>query len=178
MRFSINSIVLHTIRLRLIPLNAEQLRQCLNNFQIVEADLDLEISDFRLGEPVKKAIEMKLQKMAIDPENIAWYTYWLIIMKSENRNIGLIGFKGAPDEEKEVEIGYGLQGSYQGNGYMTEAAGRLVDWAFKQIPGLTVIAETNKNNQASQSVLQRLKFEPYDETELTIWWLLQAESSP
>lgn len=178
MRFSTKRIVLKTKRLRLIPLNAGQLQQCLYNFQLVEAALGLEPSDSQLGEPVKKAIEMKLQKIAIDPGNAAWYTYWLIVLKKENRNIGLIGFKGTPDEKKEVEIGYGLQGFYQGNGYMTEAAGCLVNWAFEQNSGLTVIAETNKGNLASQSVLQRLEFEPYDETELTIWWRLQAEKTP
>ena len=169
--------MLQTKRLQLIPLRAELLQQCLFDFQLVEAALNLKSGNFHLGEPVKKAIEMKLQKIAMDPENTAWYTYWLIVLKKENRNIGLVGFKGAPGEKKEVELGYGLQGFYQGNGYMTEAAGRLVDWAFEQNPGLTVIAETNKSNHSSQSVLKRLEFEPYDETELTIWWRLQAEKT-
>ncbi len=162
--------MLETKRLLLIPLRAENLRQCLSNFQLVEEALNLDRSDYHFSEPVRKAIEMKLQKIAIDPAHFEWYTYWLIVLKRKNRNIGLIGFKGVPDDHKEVEIGYGLQGSYQGNGYMTEAAECLVNWAQEKIPGLTVIAETNKNNLASQAVLQRLEFEPYDESALTIWW--------
>jgi len=175
LRFSSRKIVLQTKRLQLIPLSFEHLQHCLQNFQLVETALNLELSDFQLGEPVRKAIEMKLQKMAIDPNNLAWYTYWLIVLRSENRNIGLIGFKGAPNAKHEVEIGYGLQGSYQGNGYMTEAAACLVNWALDQVPGLTVVAETNKSNLASQSVLKRLEFKPYDESELTIWWRFQAQ---
>ena len=56
-------------------------------------------------------------------------TYRVAIEDSSDRAVGLVGFKGLP-EDGDVEIGYGIAPSARGRGFATEAAERLVDWAL------------------------------------------------
>lgn len=62
------------------------------------------------------------------PEKRVWYTLWQMELK-ENPNVvvGSFCFKGL-GEKGSVEIGYGLNDGFCGNGYMTEtlnAGGRV-----------------------------------------------------
>lgn len=95
-------------------------------------------------------IEHKLE------ENLLWYRYWIIVNIVDNRIIGGACFKGTPNDNSEVEIGYKIEKNYQNLGYATEAINKLVEWAFEQ-PGVkNVIAETDNKNYASQRVLQKI----------------------
>ena len=58
-------------------------------------------------------------------------------------------------EHKTVEVGFSFDPRQQGNGYATEAARALVDWAFSQ--GLhRVIGRLEARNTASARVLEKL----------------------
>ncbi|MGM9603646.1 MAG: GNAT family N-acetyltransferase [Faecousia sp.] len=59
-----------------------------------------------------------------------------------------------------MEWGYGLDKDHRGQGYMTEAARVLLDWAFSQKDVYAVEAETLPDNAASQRVLAKLDFKP------------------
>lgn len=159
-------------RLTLHPLSLEYLEVCLHDFQQMEEALGLEVTDTTLSEPVRRAIALKVLKIAENPQDYEWHTYWLVILKEENRAIGLIGFKGSPDEHNEVEIGYGIELPYRGRGFVTEAARRLIEWAQERMSGLAVLAETDKSNVPSERVLEKLGFAKTSETEFTSWWKL------
>ena len=73
--------------------------------------------------------------------------------------IGDLCFKGAP-VKGTVEWGYGLEEPFWGQGYMTEAARVMLDWAFSQKDVYAVEAETLSDNTASQRVLEKLDFQP------------------
>lgn len=56
----------------------------------------------------------------------------------------------------EIEIGYLLKRSAWGKGYATEAAGRLLRFAFGETPLEEVVAVTAPENEASQRVLRKI----------------------
>jgi len=76
-----------------------------------------------------------------------------------------------PNENGEVEIGYGLGKEFEHNGYMTEAVKAMCEWALKQNCVINVIAETELEGLASQKILERCGFKKDKEGE-TLWWSL------
>ena len=67
------------------------------------------------------------------------------------------GFMGAP-EDGAVEIGYSVLPAFQRQGYATEMAAALADWALAQ-PGVArVVAEADAENTPSVRILRRLGF--------------------
>lgn len=85
--------------------------------------------------------------------------------------VGSADFKDIPDENKEVEIGYGLGKEFEHNGYMTEAVKAMCDWAITQDNICHIIAETDIDSPRSQSILKRCGFSKYKQDE-TVWWRL------
>jgi [ribosomal protein S5]-alanine N-acetyltransferase len=65
------------------------------------------------------------------------------------------GFKGAPDQEGMVEIGYGISPAYRNNGYASEAAEALVRFALSRPEVRIVRAHTLPEPNASTRVLER-----------------------
>ena len=66
--------------------------------------------------------------------------------------VGLEPTRGAP-----FELGYWLQESAWGNGYMTEAAGALVDWHFAHHTS-DILSGWLSGNDGSANVLEKLGF--------------------
>ncbi len=163
---------LQTERLRLIPLNSENLKLYLEDPKKLEKKLGLKITNVALEGHIKEAVKEMFESVIKDEENYLWYTNWQIVLKKENRIIGGFCFKDYPNENGEVEIGYGIQPAYQGKGYMTEALREMVKWAFKQPRILAVIAETDKANIPSHKVLEKVGMVKCRETEQNFWWKL------
>jgi RimJ/RimL family protein N-acetyltransferase len=74
--------------------------------------------------------------------------------------VGGCGFKGPPDPEGVVEIAYGVAPDHQNKGFATEAAGALVDFAFRSGQVRTVRAHTFEQTNASTRVLSKCGFRP------------------
>lgn len=166
---------LQTPRLTLIPLTRDQLARYLDDREILEAGLGLARSGASTPDPLRHAIGVKLEKMRIDPDNWLWYTYWLIVLRETRGAVGAAGFKDVPDKGGEVEIGYGLEPSFRGHGYMTEALAALIEWASARRPTLRITAQTLRENAASHGVLQRLGFVQTSETDLVYRWRLDDQ---
>ena len=85
---------------------------------------------------------------------------WAIREKETGQVIGSIGLE--PDRRREnvksMEIGYSLAKDRWGNGYMTEAARAVIDYAFREL-GLEVVAIcTGPENRRSQRVIEKCGF--------------------
>ena len=162
---------LHTERLDLIPLSPVQLHLYLEQPIQLEQELGIPISRAIITGRVQRAIRMKLVKMAhIEQARLAWYTYWLLIIRAAPFGAGLAGFKGFPDQNGEVEIGYGIDPGYQQQGYTTEAVQRMITWSFEEQACLSVVArDTKKWNVASQRVLAKVGMKVYEESEDAFW---------
>jgi RimJ/RimL family protein N-acetyltransferase len=77
--------------------------------------------------------------------------------------IGGCSYKGPPDADSVVEIAYGLDPAYRGQGYATEAARALVTFAFESGKVRRVRAHTLPNPNASTHVLTKCGFEKLGE---------------
>jgi predicted acetyltransferase len=149
-----------TSRLELFPLSLNQLIIGLNSIEDLSNSLDIQLEQDLFESVVQRAMKMKIGKMRETPiEFNEWFTYWLIVIKEKNIGVGLVGFKGSPDQQGSIEIGYGIDEKYRGNGYMCEAVKALIKWAFlhdncKRVTATNVLA----NNYASQKVLLNTGF--------------------
>lgn len=163
--------MIETNRLELIPLTPNALKLCVENI----AELEKEMNCSYQGEPLEgyllAIIKSQLDLVQRDPDNYIWHSIWLLIRNTDRVVIGSAAFKNAPDEDMEVEIGYGLGKAFEHNGYMTEAVKAMCDWALMQGTIAHVIAETYLNGFASQRILKRCGFKEV-RREKTIWWRL------
>ena len=95
---------------------------------------------------------------------------WCVIEKSTEEKLGSVFLLPMPIEEEdtnwdlvagdelpdcEIEIGYILKISAWGKGYATEAARRLLKFAFEETPLDEIVAVIDTENIASQSVLEK-----------------------
>ncbi|WP_247233219.1 GNAT family N-acetyltransferase [Telluribacter sp. SYSU D00476] len=87
-----------------------------------------------------------------------WWTH-LVLYVPDNMLIGSCGYKGEPDAEGVVEIGYEIRPSHRERGLATEAARGLIDHAFAHDSVRKVIAHTLSEESPSTSILKKLGFE-------------------
>ncbi len=74
-------------------------------------------------------------------------------IEEEDTNWDLVAGDDLPD--REIEIGYLLKRSAWGEGYATEAAKRLLKFAFEETPLEEIVATIDAENTASQRVLEK-----------------------
>ena len=163
---------IQTERLRLIPLSLSQLQCYIAAPEVLERELGFGVSRDMVTDRLRRAIDMKVHKMErVDPAEHAWYTYWLIIVEDRTYGAGLAGFKGLPDDQGTIEIGYGIELAYRSQGYTTEAVQALIAWAFQDARCRAVIApDTKRWNVASHRVLEKVGMRVYNETEEALDW--------
>lgn len=146
--------LLETQRLKLLPFTLELKRATLVERAKLTEILEVEIPDAWPGADMLEALPFFIEAMEKDPLGRVWDG--IIIHKAEQIAIGCIGFHGGPDEAGIVEIGYNIIPAYEGQGYATEMARRVIDWAF-QTPGIQVItAECLDDNLGSIRVLEKV----------------------
>lgn len=92
--------------------------------------------------------------IAADP----WTCMFTIIQKSSGIPVGSCGFKGPPLDSGVVEIAYGIDEAYRCNGYATESAQALVEFARSTVDVVLVRAHTKSENPASERVLTKAGF--------------------
>ncbi|MCC6801564.1 MAG: GNAT family N-acetyltransferase [Anaerolineae bacterium] len=90
-----------------------------------------------------------------DPTMLGW-GLWLIMHTREQVVFGSAGFKGKPDRDGSIEIGYGISPNYRLQGYTFETARALVDWAFAHPEVNRVNAECLPDNTGSARILEKL----------------------
>ncbi|MDN5351556.1 MAG: [ribosomal protein S5]-alanine N-acetyltransferase [Clostridiales bacterium] len=112
------------------------------------------------------------------PEQYFWHTRWEVILKALDMSIGEFCFKGVPDKNGIVEIGYGIDSPFQGMGYGTEAVSRMMDWLMASKEAAIVKAETEWDNLSSQALLKRAGFVKYRIDGDSIWWRRRMPSFP
>ncbi|GLC88776.1 GNAT family N-acetyltransferase [Lysinibacillus piscis] len=161
---------LHTDRLRIIPLNAENLSLLIANQKELTSKLSLHETDILLDVEIQSAMKVRLAKLLEDEQNFVWYTNWIIVLKSQNCIIGGIMLKGRPNNNGEVIIGYYTFPTYQGNGYMTETILTMKKWLLSQLDVKYVIADTERDNIASHRVLEKAGAIMYKETKELLFW--------
>ena len=122
-----------------------------------------------------EALPFFIEAMEKDPLGLVWDG--IILQKADQRAIGGIGFHGPPDEAGRVEIGYNIIPAYEGQGYATEMARRVIDWAF-HTSGIEVItAECLDDNIGSIRVLEKVGMRRLAPEGNRLKWELRKETS-
>jgi ribosomal-protein-alanine N-acetyltransferase len=93
------------------------------------------------------------------PEWEGWLAWYAVRIDNDYPILcGSIGFKGPPDKQGIVEIGYSILPEFQGQGLATEMLAAIVQWAKHQPQVKRIEAETNTDNEASIRVLEKNNF--------------------
>lgn len=166
---------LETERLRIVALTPEQFGMLLDAPERLGRSLG-----FVPGEPpdghTLEAMRGLYAEARKRRDAFPWMASWLIILKAERAAVGSACFMAPPDERGVVDVGYGLYARFRGRGFMTEALGALARWALEQPHVREVAAETERDNAASRSVLERCGFELCREEAESLFWRLDLKS--
>ena len=83
---------------------------------------------------------------------------WGIELKENSKLIGTCGFFALNEDVSKAEIGYELNRSYQGRGYMTEALDAILRFIFSETDINRVEAYIEPPNIASQKTAEKVGF--------------------
>ncbi len=149
--------ILFTRRLELVPITLDLVEAVLLDHR---ADV-ARIAGARLPDAwpgpalIERAFSASLDAIRSDPEGRLWGDRLMITRGEDRRVVGSVVFHGRPCPRGTVEIGYGVEGASQGEGYGSEAVCAAVDWALVQ-PGVrAVTATTLPWHTASVHILER-----------------------
>jgi ribosomal-protein-alanine N-acetyltransferase len=145
-----------TPRMDLIPADAELLQALQDGDESFFRRLGVHTVGDWPPQELADALPSFVARMLIEPGIVGWLD-WFLVLREARELVGDCGFKGPPDGEGMVEIGYYVRGCHRRQGYATEAVGTLVGWAMGH-GAKGVMAETEPGNIASLGVLSRVGF--------------------
>lgn len=153
-----------------IALDVDELRLYLDDFNGFKLKMNISSQRDSIDQEFRYLFNIALKKIIKKPELRLWLTPWIIILKDERTFVGSICFKGVPDFNRTVEIGYDVDELYWNNGIATEALRGMTDHISKigQIKFIT--AETEWDNLSSQAVLKKSGMTRYKYGRGSIWW--------
>jgi RimJ/RimL family protein N-acetyltransferase len=145
-----------TSELQLIPSEPEHLEDSLMNRTDLASRLQVTLP---ASYPVEAdAIPWFCQLLKEDPSLVGWL-HFMVMRVADRTLIGDGGFKGKPGHAGEaglVEIGYSIVPEFRGQGYATEVARSLIDYAFSHPEVSAVAAPSAVGNIGSIKVLERV----------------------
>ena len=154
--------MIRTARLDLVLANEKTLRAELESHAAVAAALDAVVP---AGWPPQfydaDAIQYSLNWLLKHPSQAEWGFYYFLERESavDRRTlVGAGGFKGPPDADGLVELGYSIVPERHRRGYATEATRGLLTFAFADSRVRTVVGQTLTTLPASIGVLEKAGF--------------------
>lgn len=163
------TLELTTDRLLLVPLAPAMAAALLHSREQAARDLGFDLAP---DWPAQDLFGILPRQTELTASQSVW-GIWLMIGHAERAVIGDVGFQGPPSPDGVVEIGYSVVPAYRRRGYATEAAGTLVDWAYRQAQVTSIVAGCDENNQASIRTLARLGFRQTGRDEHELRWRLE-----
>lgn len=161
--------VIETNRLRMITFTADMMKASLHGD--LKKAAGYKVTPGYPMDAYKELFPYKIERFRQYPEENEYEG--AIIHKGEQKIIGDMGFKGGPDEEGNMDLGYSMMEAYQGKGYTTEMAQAAVAWGLQQ-PGVKKItASCSENNIASIRVLEKVGFTRNRTEDGEIYWSIQ-----
>ena len=162
---------METSRVMLVPCSLE-LAEALADRAAAEKLLGAAIPEGWPDDELTGLLRLYTEWLRDDP-TVLGYGPWIVIAPEERAVVGSAGFSGRP-KDGEVELGYGIAEPYRNRGYATEAAGALVEWALAQ-PGVErVIARSDRDNQPSTRVLEKIGMTRGQAEGKTVRWVRPA----
>jgi RimJ/RimL family protein N-acetyltransferase len=122
--------------------------------------LGAEVPDNWPPESAADALDLFLGLLEANPSWVGWLGWYALEWRAARGVLVLVasaGFKGAPDADGAVEIGYSVLPQFEGRGIATEMARGLIEWA-RENGARRVLAQTTPDNEGSRAVLAKLGF--------------------
>jgi RimJ/RimL family protein N-acetyltransferase len=106
-------------------------------------------------------LRYRLAQLAAEPSLQRWLGRAIVRADADGtrRVIGTIGFHGAPDAQRRLEIGYSVHPGERRHGYAREAVRAMFDWAAREHDVRRFIASVSPTNEASLGLVRSLGFE-------------------
>ncbi len=147
-------LVLEEAGLRIIPLPKAWIEEYLEGDPLYRR-LGLPERGRLLSDEVIATFRTKiLPLMEAFPEDERYLTVWIVIDLEKQAIVSAFVFKGAPDSDKSIEIGYETFEHYRNQGYMSRTIG-IVSGMLDTWPEVDYLyADTEPGNHASIKVLQ------------------------
>lgn len=98
------------------------------------------------------------------------FEFWMIIKKENMRVIGDIGFHGKPNENGEVEIGFGLVEHERGKGFGFESLKSIMNWLSSQDSVKVIKAGCLISNKPSTRILEKVGMKEINRDHDLIYW--------
>jgi [ribosomal protein S5]-alanine N-acetyltransferase len=163
--------ILETKNLLLITFTGEAMLAVLNGKKAINFG---EISyGFAKDWPIavyKNLFPYKISRFQTHPEEERYEG--IIIHKKDQLIIGDMGFKGGPDENGIMEIGYSMVPQYQGKGYATEMGKAFCEWGMSRKNVTKIVAACSIYNYASIRVLEKIGMKKIKEEIEKYYWEL------
>ena len=153
----LDASLIHTARLRLVPICAQVLTSLLN--RDVNTAGELQGFSFPLAflDSLNESfLTNQLRNIDLTPSGQDWRIR-AIVRERDDVVIGHCGFHGPPEVVGRAEIGYTIFPEYRDNGYATEATHGLTDLA-RENGSKVVFAAVSPNNLSSIRVVEKVGF--------------------
>lgn len=151
-----------TPRLRLIPATEALLRASLKGNAALAAAVGRTVPASWPPEHYDAAaVQFTLDWLRRRPADTVWGFHFIELPLADGGPgtlVGAGGFKGAPDSDGIVEIGYSVLPEFQRRGYALEAVRGWVDFAFSHPKVQMICAHTLASGAPSIGVLQKAGF--------------------
>ena len=125
-------------------------------YDMYEYSCDIEVTKYLAWEPHRDLNFTKYQiKSILDAYVSGRYYDWALELKCNGKMIGTCGFTSFDYIEDSCEVGYVLNPKYHGYSLATEAAMRVIGFAFETLGATSVYARCMKKNTASRRVMEK-----------------------
>ncbi|MEY4038208.1 MAG: hypothetical protein RIR67_518 [Bacteroidota bacterium] len=110
--------------------------------------------------PLMKTREEALEFISVMHSNVNnnILLNWAITTKEEDKLIGMIGFYRMKPENYRAEVGYILSAEFHGQGIITEALERIIQFGFDEMKLNSIEAVIDPENYGSEKVLLKNNF--------------------
>ncbi|WP_245868977.1 GNAT family N-acetyltransferase [Pontibacter ramchanderi] len=165
---------IHTRRLVLIPFTLEVAREIYAFNTGILTQIGLQPTRTWPDQESMDTLPRIIKRLEQLPEPTGFES-WMIVLRHNATVIGDAGFKGGPNIEGIVDIGYSIIEQEQQKGYGLETARALVDWAFWHPEVKAVTANCLLENAASIRLLEKLgMLETVRDDEMIYWKLARS----
>jgi RimJ/RimL family protein N-acetyltransferase len=149
-------------RLKLIPASLEMIKAEIES-PVQLAELLNAQKPYNWPPPLNNENSQKyyLDFITQNPDSMGWGMWYFLLKNNSNKKdilVGNGGFKGGPNKNGEVEIGYSVIELYHRRGFATEAASGLISWAFEDPQVKKIVAHTLVGLRPSIRVLEKNNF--------------------
>jgi [ribosomal protein S5]-alanine N-acetyltransferase len=118
-----------------------------------------------MPEYLRDFLRYRLTQLAADPTIREWLGRAMVWTDGDGGRhvIGSVGFHGAPDEERRLEIGYKVEPAFRRQGIAREAAAAMFDWAYREHGIRRFVASISPSNEPSLRLAAGFGFEQVGE---------------